>query len=111
MGEEPVEEERRKILARSLPFMISAVWEAHAALSPANLASVAASEYQRLETNAKLREEEMKSLTQDIGRLNLQAESTGRISLTLSRNEILELVGNYLISQFRNDGSAGAQFT
>ena len=111
MEEEFVEAERRKILAKSLPFMINAVWEAHTVLSPANLASVATSEYQRLEASAKLREEEIKSLKQDIGHLNLQSESTGRISLTLTRGEILELVGNYLISQFRDDGSAGAQFT
>jgi len=111
MEEEFVVGERRRILAKSLPFMINAVWEAHTVLSPANLASAAASEYQRLETSAKLREEEIKSLKQDIGRLNLQSESTGRISLTLTRSEILELAGNYLISQFRNDGSAGSQFT
>ena len=111
MEEEFVVGERRKILAKSLPFMINAVWEAHTVLSPANLASAAASEYQRLETSAKLREEEIKSLKQDIGHLNLQSESTGRISLTLTRSEILELTGNYLISQFRNDGSAGSKFT
>lgn len=104
-------EERRKLLARSLPFMLNAAWEAHSFLSPAGLASKAVSEYQKLEKNAKLQRDEIKSLTKQISNLDIQAEGTGRISLSLTRAEILELIGNYLVSQFLNTGSAGAKFS
>ncbi|MGI0092037.1 MAG: hypothetical protein ACREBS_10035 [Nitrososphaerales archaeon] len=110
-GEESIERERRKLLVKSLPFMLNSAWEAHTALSPANLASTAISEFQKFERNAKLQEEEVRSLTHEFEHLELKSEGTGRLSLTLTRDELLELIGNYLVSQFLNDGSAGSKFT
>ncbi|MDG6997908.1 MAG: hypothetical protein JRN15_02205 [Nitrososphaerota archaeon] len=108
---EALAEERRKLLAKSLPFMLNAAWEAHSILSPAGIASRAVSEYQKFEKNTKLQRDEIKSLTKQIDSLDIQAEETGRISLSLTRAELLELVGNYLVSQFLNVGSAGVKFS
>lgn len=109
-AEDSIEEDRRKLLAKSMPFMLNALWEAHTALSPANLASKAVSEFQRFENTTRSQEEEMRDLTKEIDHLKLKSEGTGRLSLTLTREEILELVGNYLVSQFLNEGSAGSRF-
>jgi hypothetical protein len=111
MAEESVERERRKLLANSLPLMLNAIWEAHAALSPVNLASTALSQYQKLEKDAKLQQEELRSLIQDLSDLNLHTEGTGRLSLTLTRDQLLELIENYLVLQYLNQGSTGAKFT
>jgi ribosomal protein S15P/S13E len=108
--EGPVEGERRKILAKSLPFMINAAWEAHAALSPMNLASTAVSEYQKMEKDAKLQENEVRSLVKAIENLNLKSEGRGRLSLTLTRNQIVDLVGYYLVTKFLTEGSWGSKF-
>ncbi|MDG6904851.1 MAG: hypothetical protein JRN20_03600 [Nitrososphaerota archaeon] len=110
MEKEPVESERRKILAKSLPFVLNAVWEAHSVLNPVRLASTAASEFQRLEEDGKRKELEIKSLARDIGNLNLRTDNEGRLSLILTRDQLLEIAGNYLISQFLSEGSFGAHF-
>ena len=108
---EALAEERRKLLAKSLPFMLNAVWEARSLMSPAGLASRAISEYQKFEKNTNLQRDEIKSLTKQISNLDIQAEGTGRISLSLTRAELLELIGNYLVSRFLNVGSSGAKFS
>jgi hypothetical protein len=110
MANDPVEGERRKILARSLPFVLNAAWEAHSVLSPGRLASTAISEFQKVEENEKIKEAEIATLVRDIGHLNLKSEEDGSLSLTLTRSEILELIGNYLVSQFLKEGSIGTRF-
>lgn len=107
---EEVAGERRKLLAKSLPFMLNAAWEAHSILSPAGLATRAVSEYQKFEKSTKLQRDEIKSLTKQISALDIQTEGAGRISLSLTRVELLELVGSYVALQFLNVGSAGVRF-
>jgi hypothetical protein len=89
--------------------MINAAWEAHNALSPLNLASSAINEYQKSERNARVQEEEFKSLVKQIDHLNLRNEA-GRLSLTLDRKQILELIGIFLVNQFLTEGSWGSKF-
>ncbi len=108
--DERVEEDRRKILVKSLPFMINAAWEARSALSPVNLATTAVKEYQKIEKNHWLQEREIESFAKEIDHLKLKSEGGGRLSLTLDRKQILELVGNYLVNQFLTEGSWGARF-
>ncbi|MHB2037061.1 MAG: hypothetical protein ACYCPW_10025 [Nitrososphaerales archaeon] len=109
MAEDVIETERRKLLAKSLPFMLNAVWEAHQVLSPGNLASTAIGQYQRLENNARMNREELAALTRDVGKLDLQSEGTGRLSLTLTRPQILVLIANYLSSKYFRRASTDAE--
>jgi hypothetical protein len=112
MGEEAekVALDRRRLLAKSLPFVLNAAWEVHSVFSPAGLTLRAVSEYERLESNSKLQKEELKTLTEQIGQLDVHSEGTGRISLALTRGELLEVIGNFLVLQFLNEGSRGARF-
>lgn len=108
--DERIESERRKIIMKSLPFMINAAWQAHSALSPANLASTAITEYRKMDRNARLQDEETISLAKGISHLELKSEGGGRLSLVLTRKDIVELVGQYLMSQFLKEGSWGSKF-
>ena len=109
MAEDVVAGDRRMLLARSLPYMLNAVWEAHQVLSPGNLASTAISQYQKLENKARLNREELEAVTKDIGKLDLQSEGTGRLSLTLSRPQIMVIIANYLSSQYFGQTSSDAE--
>ncbi len=107
---ESLEIERRKIVAKSLPFMLNALWEAHSLLSPASLASRAALEYAKFQSNNRLKEEEIQSLLRQVGHIEFRSEGTGRISITLTREELLELIGSYLVGEFLNEGGSGEEF-
>ena len=109
MTEDIVAGERRKFLARSIPYMLNAVWEAHQVLSPGYLASTAIEQYQHLENNARQNREELSALTRDVGKLNLQSEDTGRLSLTLTRPQLMVLIANYLSSQYFRQTSTDAE--
>ncbi len=109
MAEDIIEAERRKLLARSVPYMLNVVWEAHQVLSPGYLASTAIEQYQRLENNARMNREELSALTRDVGKLNLESEGTGRLSLTLTRPQLKVLIANYLSSEYFRQASANAE--
>jgi hypothetical protein len=108
MEEEPLEAERRKLLVKSLPFMLNAAWEARSILSPMGLASAALSRYEDLEQRTKMREEKlMKSLAREVGHLDIKPAGAGVLSLSISRGELAELISNYLVTEFIDEGSSG----
>ncbi|MGA2875166.1 MAG: hypothetical protein ABSE82_06450 [Nitrososphaerales archaeon] len=109
MSDDEVETGRRKLLARSVPYMLNVVWEAHQVLSPSYLASTAIEQYQRLEDIARTNREELSHLTRDVGKLNLQSESMGRLSLTLTRPQMLVLIANYLSTEYFRQASVDAE--
>ena len=94
-----------------MTYMFGIFWQARSAISPTNLASVAVDQFQKVESNVKLQREELKALTRDLGNLQLQVEGTGRLSFSLSREQILGLAENYLSSKFVNEGGTTSPFT
>ncbi len=101
--------ERRKLLAQALPYMLNIFWEARTALSPGGLAAVALNQYERVERNNKLQEGDLQLLARDLGQLDMKIEGTGRISLTLSEDQLLSFIGSYLISFFLSEGSSSSE--
>lgn len=109
MSDDVVATERRKILAKSLPYMLSAVWEAHQVLSPGYLASTAVEQYEKIEKNARINREELAAVTRYVGMLNLQSDGTGRLSVTLTKSQLLALIANYLSAQYFGQSSRDAE--
>lgn len=98
LSDEPVE--RRKMLSKALPYFLNAFWQAHTAMSPVGLASAAIDQYQKIEKDLKDQQEEITNLFADFGQLDLMIEGMSRLSLSLSRDQLLALIGNYLCTKF-----------
>ncbi|MDG6906412.1 MAG: hypothetical protein JRN20_11570 [Nitrososphaerota archaeon] len=103
MADEPLE--RRRMLGKAIPFVLNTFWQAHTLMSPVGLASAAVDQYQRMEKVVESQQRELENLFADIGQLDLQIEGTSRISLSLSRDQLLILIGNYLNSTFIREGN------
>jgi hypothetical protein len=106
-GDSGPEVERRKILSQALPYVLNFYWEARTALSPGSLASAALDQYQRVERDMKLQQQEVAALARDLGNLDMNIEGTGRISLTLKKDQLLNFVSDYLVLHFLTEGSGG----
>ena len=86
--------------------MLNAFWEAHTALSPGGLITIALNDFQRAERDFKLQQQDLALLARDLGQLDMKIEGPGRISLTLSREQFLGFIRNYLVARFLGEGSA-----
>jgi hypothetical protein len=107
--DDTTEPERRKLLAQALPYMLNVYWEARTTFSPGGLAAVALNQYERVEQNHKLQRVDLELLAHDLGQLDMKIEGAGRISLTLSKDQLLGFIRNYLISYFLSQGSSSSE--
>jgi hypothetical protein len=90
--------------------MIAVAWQAQTMMSPGNVISSVLGQYQKLNQNASSSSEEIKSLVKETNLLDLKNEGFGRVSLTLSREQLLALIGNYLTSKFTKEGAPPTSF-
>ena len=84
--------------------MLNAFWQAHTVMSPVGLATAAVDQYQRMEKDLKEQQKELTNLYADIGQLNIQIEGMSRLSLSLSRDQLLMLIESYLNVIFMSEG-------
>src|SRR5579875_1834327 len=101
--------DRRKVLTKAIPFMLNALWEAHSAMNPGKLATLAADRYRKIENEIKSEREEILVVLGKLPYLDLEVNGTGRLSLTLSREHILALIERYLSTKFANEGGKSAK--
>ena len=101
---------RRKVLEKAFPYLVVAAWQAHSALSPGTLLSNVVSQYEKVNQNAGASRDELRSLIKETGLLDLKVEGLGRLSLSLSNEQLLALIGNYLTSKFAREGATAKSF-
>ena len=103
--DEPEKADRRKLMGQAIPFALKALWEARSAISPARLTTEALDQYSKVEAEGKLQRNELQAVLEEILRQKIHLEGAGKIALTLSREEVLTLIGRILKRQFAGEGA------
>ena len=80
-------------------------------MSPVGLATTAVDQYQRMDKDLKDQQKELANLYADIGQLNIQIEGVSRLSLSLSRDQLLMLIESYLNTVFVIEGNRSLELT
>lgn len=103
--------ERRGVLSKIVPFAINAAWEAHAALSPGKLATVAVEEYKRIGSETQEQQRELEALIAGVSSLKLEPISTRRFRLRLGAGQVLDLLESHLARSFAREAKIGPGLT
>jgi hypothetical protein len=92
-------------LEKLIPYLIGGLWQAHDALSPMGLIARVTDQYQKINENTAASAEELSSIIREVKSLDLRILETGRLSLTLSQEQLLVLIGNYLTKKYARNGA------
>jgi hypothetical protein len=92
------------MLGQALPFMLNAFWEAHSFVAPSRLAAAAIDRYSMAEDHSEVERRQLGALLRDLMNTEPEISGTEEMSLFISREQLLALIGRYLSREFSREG-------
>jgi hypothetical protein len=104
-----IDDVRRTLLAKAIPYLVSAYWEVGARVSPAAVLTRIVEEFEDVREQMGVERDRLQSVVSDLDRLN-PAFQNGKLAFDLDRTTALDLIATFLKKSFVKEGGTAGTF-